>query len=67
MNKKLRFKQIAVGQYRTKEGGLSFVTLGLSTDGRVYKFLMEGGWTTLEDAAQAAEERMQYDDFEEFR
>ena len=50
--KKLRFKQIAIGQYRTRDGGLSFVPIALSTDGQVYKFLLEDGWISLEDAAE---------------
>ncbi len=54
--KKLKFKQIAVGQYRAKDGSLSFNPIGLSTEGKVYKFLLETGWTDLEDAARWARE-----------
>jgi hypothetical protein len=46
MPEKLRFKQIAVGQWRSGSGGLSFSVVGLTEDGQVYKNTV-AGWVPL--------------------
>lgn len=46
MPDKLRFKQIATGQWRSGAGGLSFSVVGLTEDGLVYKHTMNG-WVPL--------------------
>ncbi len=57
--KKVKFTQIAVGQYRVKDGPLSFIPLALGTDGKVYKFLLDEGWITLEDSAEQYKQRQE--------
>jgi len=46
MPEKLRFKQIAVGQWRSGNAGLSFSVVGLTEDGQVYKNTV-AGWVPL--------------------
>jgi len=58
MRRAIKFKQIAVGQYRSENmKTLSFVPLGLGVDGKVYKFLFDEGWVTLERAVEIAHEK----------
>ncbi len=61
MKRSIKFKQICVGQYKGSSG-LSFVIIGLSTEGHVYKFLMENGWERLEATRERALEARE-DDF----